>query len=59
VALAQTKGLAAADMGAILREALKEFPGKGGGAKDFSQGTLANPAQAEAFLMRAKNLLAV
>jgi alanyl-tRNA synthetase len=59
VALAQTKGLAAADMGAILREALKEFPGKGGGAKDFSQGTLANPGQAEAFLIRAKNLLAV
>ena len=59
VALAKTKGLAAGDMGAILREALKEFQGKGGGAKDFSQGTLANPAQAEAFLMRAKNLLAV
>jgi alanyl-tRNA synthetase len=58
VALAQTKGLAAGDMGAVLREALKEFPGKGGGAKDFSQGSLANSVQVEAFLLRAKDLLA-
>ncbi|MGD0965595.1 MAG: DHHA1 domain-containing protein [Candidatus Acidiferrales bacterium] len=57
VALAQTKGVAAGDMGVILREALREFQGKGGGTKDFSQGSLANPAQAEALLKRAKDLL--
>jgi len=44
-------------MGVILREALREFQGKGGGTKDFSQGSLANPAQAEALLKRAKDLL--
>jgi alanyl-tRNA synthetase len=59
VALAQTKGLSAADMGAILREALKEFQGRGGGAKDFAQGNLTNPSQIDAFLKRSKDLLAV
>jgi alanyl-tRNA synthetase len=58
VALAQTKGLAPADMGATLRQALKDFPGKGGGAKDFAQGSLTNPAQIEAFLKRVTELVA-
>lgn len=52
VAFAQSKGLAG-DMGGLLREALQQFPGKGGGAKDFAQGTLADPAQATAFLAHA------
>ncbi len=51
VVFAQSKGFAA-DMGAVLRQALKEFPGKGGGAKDFAQGSLSEPAQAEALLAR-------
>jgi alanyl-tRNA synthetase len=59
VALAQTKGLSAGDMGAILREALQEFQGRGGGTKDFAQGSMANPGQAEAFLARAKDLLSI
>jgi alanyl-tRNA synthetase len=59
VALVQTKGLSRGDMGAILREALKELQGKGGGTKDFAQGSLADPAQVDAFLARAKDLLAI
>ena len=59
VALAQTKGLAAGDMGGVLREALKQFEGKGGGAADFAQGSLADPGQADQFLVRAKDLLAI
>jgi alanyl-tRNA synthetase len=41
-------------MGALLRELLKEFAAKGGGGKDFVQGTLADPSQVRAFLERAK-----
>jgi alanyl-tRNA synthetase len=48
-----TKGLKN-DMGALLRETLKQFPGKGGGAKDFAQGSLTNPADATAVLAHAK-----
>ena len=59
VALAQTKGLSAGDMSATLREALKEFQGKGGGTKDFAQGSLTNPVQTEAFVARSRELLAV
>jgi alanyl-tRNA synthetase len=55
VAFAQTKGLPN-DMGALLRETLKKFAGKGGGAKDFAQGSLANAADAEAALVQAKSL---
>jgi alanyl-tRNA synthetase len=54
VAFAQTKGLGG-DMGSLLREALKRFPAKGGGAKDFAQGTLADPAQVDEFLSYAKH----
>ena len=56
VAFAQSKGLTG-DMGALLREALKEFPGKGGGAKDFAQGTLLDPAKLDEFLAHARSLL--
>jgi len=45
------------DIGAILRESLKEFGGKGGGAKHFAQGSLPDPTQADAFLTRAKSRL--
>jgi len=56
VVLAQTKG-GAADVGKLLRETLKEFGGKGGGARDFAQGSLASASDAEAFLVRAKKAL--
>jgi alanyl-tRNA synthetase len=59
VALAQTKGLAAGDMGSALREALNQFKGKGGGAADFAQGSLADAGQADQFLARTRNLLAI
>jgi alanyl-tRNA synthetase len=53
VAFAQSKGLSG-DMGAMLRSALKEFQGKGGGGKDFAQGTLADTGQVSQFLERSK-----
>jgi len=56
VAFAQSKGLTT-DMGALLREVLKEFPGKGGGAKDFAQGSLADPTKLDASLSKAKEFL--
>ncbi len=45
------------DVGSILRESLKEFGGKGGGAKHFAQGSLPDRTQADAFISRAKTLL--
>lgn len=56
VVFAQSKGLAH-DMGGVLRESLKEFGGKGGGPKDFAQGSVADPANVDAVLARAKGLL--
>jgi alanyl-tRNA synthetase len=56
VVFAQSKGLSS-DLGAALRECLKEFGGKGGGSRDFAQGSLPNPAEADAFLARAAQLL--
>ena len=53
VAFAQSKGMPG-DMGALLRVSLKEFGGKGGGGKDFAQGTLADASQIPQFLGRAK-----
>jgi alanyl-tRNA synthetase len=53
---AQSKGLPH-DMGAVLREALKEFRGKGGGAKNVAQGSVPDAAQIDAVLARAKDLL--
>lgn len=52
VAFAQSKGLGG-DMGALVREGLKQFSGKGGGTKDFAQGSLAEPGQVKAFLEQA------
>jgi alanyl-tRNA synthetase len=45
------------DIGATLRESLKEFAGKGGGAKHFAQGTLKDPTQTDAFITNAKSRL--
>jgi alanyl-tRNA synthetase len=47
------------DLGTALRESLKEFQGKGGGAKHFAQGSLADPAQLDDFIVRAKTKLAI
>ncbi len=56
VVFAQSKGLSS-DLGVAVRECLKEFAGKGGGSRDFAQGSLPNPADADAFLARARSLL--
>jgi alanyl-tRNA synthetase len=56
VVFAQSKGLSS-DLGAALRESLNEFGGKGGGSRDFAQGSLPNPAETDAFLARAAQLL--
>jgi alanyl-tRNA synthetase len=54
---AQSRG-GARDMGSLLRTTLGEFGGKGGGAKDFAQGSLAEVARVDAFLARALQQLA-
>jgi alanyl-tRNA synthetase len=54
---AQTKGLAH-DMGALLRDTLKQFGGKGGGAKDFAQGSVADAGKAADVIAHAKKILA-
>jgi alanyl-tRNA synthetase len=53
VVFAQTKG-GASDMGGLLRETLKEFGGKGGGARDFAQGSVAPGANLASLLDSAK-----
>jgi alanyl-tRNA synthetase len=53
VAFAQTKGLAH-DMGALVRKALKPFGGKGGGTKDFAQGSVSEPAKVADVIALAK-----
>jgi alanyl-tRNA synthetase len=53
VVFAQTKG-GSADMGKLLREHLQAFGGKGGGPKDFAQGSLPHPSDLDALLARAK-----
>jgi alanyl-tRNA synthetase len=45
------------DLGLALRESLKEFQGKGGGAKHFAQGALPDATQLDAFLAAAKSKL--
>lgn len=45
------------DIGATLRETLKEFQGKGGGAKHFAQGALPDSTHTDAFLTTAKSRL--
>ena len=54
---AQPRG-AAGDMGALARGIFKEFGGKGGGAKDFAQGALADGAHVDEALASAKKALA-
>jgi alanyl-tRNA synthetase len=56
VVFAQTKG-GSGDMGALLREMLKEFGGKGGGAKDFAQGSVSDLSKMEEVLARAREKL--
>lgn len=57
VVFAQTKG-GTTDMGVLLRETLGAFGGKGGGAKDFAQGKMPNPADADRILQKARELVA-
>jgi alanyl-tRNA synthetase len=57
VVFAQTKGLPH-DMGALLRDALKQFGDKGGGAKDFAQGSVAEPGKAADVIAYAAKALA-
>jgi len=57
VTFAQTKGLPH-DMGALLRDMLKQFGGKGGGAKDFAQGSVADATKAADAVANAKKMLA-
>jgi alanyl-tRNA synthetase len=45
------------DMNALLAEALKHVPGKGGGARDSARGRLADPQRALEFLITAAALL--
>jgi alanyl-tRNA synthetase len=56
VVFAQTKG-GSGDMGTLLRETLKEFGGKGGGAKDFAQGSVSDLSKMEQLLIRARERL--
>jgi len=56
VVFAQSKGLAG-DMGALLRETLKEFGGKGGGPKDFAQGSLPEVSRVADAISLAKRLM--
>jgi alanyl-tRNA synthetase len=44
-------------MGSLLREAVKDFGGKGGGSKDFAQGSVPNPGEVTSVIQRAQDLL--
>ena len=58
VVFAQSKGSSSAhDLGALLRETLKDFGGKGGGSKDFAQGSVPNAADLEQVVQRAQKSL--
>jgi alanyl-tRNA synthetase len=59
IVFAQTKGMSPAtnDMGALLRETIKDFGGKGGGSKDFAQGSLPNPGDVAKAIQRAQDSL--
>jgi alanyl-tRNA synthetase len=45
-------------MGALLRDTLKQFGGKGGGAKDFAQGSVADAGKVADVVAHAKSMLA-
>lgn len=57
IVFSQTKG-GAGDMGALLRETMKESGGKGGGARDFAQGSVPSGADMAALLKKAKKRIA-
>ncbi|HEY4877763.1 MAG TPA: DHHA1 domain-containing protein [Candidatus Acidoferrales bacterium] len=63
VVFAQSKGapadssLTARDMGRLLRETIQDFGGKGGGSRDFAQGSLPNPSDTAKVIERAQALL--
>jgi alanyl-tRNA synthetase len=57
IVFSQTKGLLH-DMGVLLRDTLKQLGGKGGGAKDFAQGSVAEPGEAADVIAHAKKALA-
>ena len=63
VVFAQSKGapadssLTARDMGKLLRETIQDFGGKGGGSRDFAQGSLPNPSDTAKVIERAQALL--
>jgi alanyl-tRNA synthetase len=57
VVFAQTKE-SQHDMGALLRDTLKQFGGKGGGAKDFAQGRVADAGKAADVIAQAGKSLA-
>jgi alanyl-tRNA synthetase len=44
-------------MNALLKQVFAQFPGKGGGTKDFARGALAGPANAPAALEHSKLVL--
>lgn len=56
IVLAQSAGLEG-DMGALLRELLVKFGGKGGGSKLFAQGSVTDGARIEDLVNEAKSLL--
>ena len=56
VVFAQTKGLQH-DMGTLLRDTLKQFGGKGGGAKDFAQGSVVDTSKAADAVAHAKKII--
>jgi len=57
VAFAQTEG-SPHDMGALLRDTLKQFGGKGGGAKDFAQGSVADATKTADVVAHVKKIVA-
>jgi alanyl-tRNA synthetase len=47
------------DMNALLKQVFAEFPGKGGGTRDFARGKVSDATQADKAVTLAKGLLAV
>jgi alanyl-tRNA synthetase len=45
------------DLGKLLRETIQEFEGKGGGSRDFAQGSIPNGNDAPKVVQRAQDLL--
>jgi alanyl-tRNA synthetase len=48
---------AAKDMNALLRKTFEQFPGKGGGTKDFARGALSTPSSAKNLIRIAESLV--